>query len=443
MHAVATAEKAILAVLDTGREDLEYDFEELAALTRTAGGEPVAEFVQRRVVPSVSTYFGKGRAEELYALVQHHQAELVIVNDELTPTQQRNLAEVVHTRVVDRTQLILDIFARRAHTREGKLQVELANLTYTLPRLSNLYTRFERQQGGIGSRGLGEAKLEVDRRHLRSRISELEAELGEVRRQRGEHRRGRQRLPFPTASLVGYTSAGKSTLMNVLSGSEVLVDPMLFATLDPTTRRVLLPNGWAVLLTDTVGFIQRLPHDLVAAFRATLEEVNEADLLIHVVDASHPKRDLQMRAVEDVLAEIGAKDKPIVTAFNKSDRVTDQYELRHTVANTPNSVYISATKRDGLQQLLTTVARVVSSLLTPVEAHLPYNRSELLTQCYESGKVESVEYTPEQIVVKARVTADLAGKMQPYAVGNFQLPASLEPAPVEVWPLQPSDAPDV
>jgi GTP-binding protein HflX len=419
MHDVAVREKAILAVLDTGACDIEYDLIELRALTETAGGEPVAEFVQRRSEPSVATYFGKGRAEELYALAQHHGADLVIVNDELTPIQLRNLGDVVKKRVVDRTQLILDIFGQRAHTREGKLQVELARLNYLLPRISSQYTEFERQQGGIGTRGgAGETKLESDRRHIRSRISEMENELEEVRRQRTEQRRGRQRLPFPSVSLVGYTSAGKSTLMNVLSGSEVLVDPMLFATLDPTTRRVMLPNGWSTLMTDTVGFIQRLPHGLVAAFRATLEEVTEADVLLHVVDASHPKRDLQMAAVNEVLNEIGAADKPVVTAFNKADLVGDQYSLRELVALTPHSVYLSALRRDGLQQLLTTLSHVVENLLVPVDVELPYGQGALLTQCYERGKVEDVEYRPECIRVRARVTRDLAGRLARYNAGG-------------------------
>lgn len=414
-HDIRDRATAILAALDLGETDLEYDFEELTALARTAGAEPVAEFSQRRNEPNIATYFGKGRAQELYALVQHHEAEAVIVNDELTPTQLRNLGEIVQTRLVDRTQLILDIFAQRAHTREGKLQVELARLNYLLPRISSQYTEFERQQGGTGIRGgAGETKLEQDKRHIRARISELEEELQEVRRTRGEQRRGRQRLPFPTAALVGYTSAGKSTLMNVLSGSEVLVDPMLFATLDPTTRRVVLPNGWAILLTDTVGFLQRLPHGLVAAFRATLEEVNEADILIHVVDISHPQYDVQMDSTLEVLAEIGADDKPVVTAFNKADLVRDQYRLRQLVADTPNSAYISARRRDGLQQLLETVSHMVESLLVPVRAALPYERGDLLTQCYERGKVEDVEYQPDYILVSARVTQDLAGRLAPF-----------------------------
>ncbi|HEY3267624.1 MAG TPA: GTPase HflX [Armatimonadota bacterium] len=415
LHDIRAHSIAILAALDLGDSNLEFDFQELSALARTAGAEPAAEFTQRRAEPNIATYFGKGRAEELYALVQHHEAEMVIVNDELTPTQLRNLGEVVQTRLIDRTQLILDIFAQRAHTREGKLQVELARLNYLLPRISNQYTEFERQQGGVGLRGgAGETKTESDRRTIRSRINDLESELQEVRRQRGEQRRGRQRLPFPTASLVGYTSAGKSTLMNVLSGSEVFVDPMLFATLDATTRRVVLPNGWAILLTDTVGFIQRLPHGLVAAFRATLEEVNEADVLIHVVDASHPQFELQMASTHAVLEEIGATDKPIITAFNKCDLVRDQYQLRQLVANTPNSVYFSALKRDGLQQLLTTVSHVVESLLVPVDATLPYERGDLLTQCYERGKVEDVEYGADFIRVRARVTSDLAGRLRQY-----------------------------
>src|SRR2546425_528527 len=260
-------------------------------------------------------------------------------------------------------------------------------MTYLLPRLMNLYTKFERQQGGIGVRGgAGETKLETDRRKVRERIGDLEEELAEVRSQRHQQRTLRRKLPFPTASLVGYTSAGKSTLMNTLSGAEVFADPKLFATLDPTTRRVVLPDGWAILLTDTVGFIRNLPHDLVAAFHATLEEVSEADFLIHVADASNPQLDIQRDAVQEVLDELGAGGRPTVTVFNKADLVHDQYHLRELVANTQNSCYISARSADGVPYLMERIVETLKSLLVHLNLQIPYDRSELVAQCYEYGR---------------------------------------------------------
>jgi GTP-binding protein HflX len=261
--------------------------------------------------------------------------------------------------VVDRTQLILDIFAQRARTREGKLQVELAQLTYMLPRITAVYTKFERQRGGIGMRGPGEQKLEADRRRIRRRISLLKDELEEVRKQRRVARANRERTRFPTAALVGYTSAGKSTLLNALAGADVYTDPKLFATLDPTTRRVDLPEGRPVLVTDTVGFLRKLPHHLVAAFRATLEETVEATLLLHVVDASHPQMEAQMGAVLEVLGDLGIADKPIITVLNKSDQVRDTYRLRELVANHPDTVYISALTGDGLSHLKEKIVHVL------------------------------------------------------------------------------------
>jgi GTP-binding protein HflX len=349
--------------------------------------------------------------------VQDSGANLVVVDSELSPVQARNLEEAVKCRVIDRTQLILDIFAQRAHTREGKLQVSLAQLTYLLPRLSNLYTKFERQQGGIGVRGgQGETKLETDRRKVRETISDLEAQLAEVRSTRQNQRAHRRRLPFPTAALVGYTSAGKSTLLNTLSGSEIYADPKLFATLDPTTRRVVLPDGWAILLTDTVGFIRNLPTHLVAAFRATLEETIEADFLIHVVDASHPHHAVQRQAVLEVLEGLGAADKPMITVFNKSDLIKDQYALRETVAGVPNSVYISAKTAEGVPQLMERVVKTLEGLLVPVRLIVPYDRSDLVAQCYEYGRVLRADYKEDGIHVEANITRDLAGRVRQYAV---------------------------
>lgn len=415
MHEVRTAERAILVSLTSGNEESDrYSIEELRELASTAGAEIVGEFVQRRERPHHASYLGKGKAEELFVEATEAEADLVILNGDLSATQQHNLEDVLKVRVVDRTQLILDIFAQRAHTREGKLQVELAQLCYTLPRITALYTQFERQQGGIGIRGPGETKLEADRRKIRKRIADLTDELDEVRKHRHVQKQARRELPFPSAALVGYTSAGKSTLLNTLSGSEVFVDRKLFATLDPTTRRVVLPDGWALLMTDTVGFIRDLPHDLVAAFRATLEEVTEADFLIHVVDASHSQMAAHMTAVNQVLRELDAADKPMVTVFNKSDLVKDQYILRKMVADRPDSVYISALEKEGISHLMALLSKTLQSLLVRMSLEVPYNRSDLVSLCYESGKVLKAEYTTEAILVEAEVSQEIAGRLQKY-----------------------------
>lgn len=417
MHLVSDTERAVLVSVEPDDALRPYASAELAALTETAGAEIAGEFYQKRDRPDPAFFIGPGKTQELYAGVQDARANLVIVDSELSPVQARNLEEAVRCRVIDRTQLILDIFAQRAHTREGKLQVSLAQLTYLLPRLSNLYTKFERQQGGIGVRGgAGETKLETDRRKVRDTIKDLEGQLAEIRTTRQQQRGRRRRMPFPTAALVGYTSAGKSTLLNTLSGSDVYADPKLFATLDPTTRRVVLPDGWAILVTDTVGFIRNLPTHLVAAFRATLEETVEADFLIHVVDTVHPYREAQRNAVLEVLEGLGASDKPMVTVFNKADLVTDTYALRELVANTPNAVYISAQKADGIGQLMERVVRTLESLLVSVRLRIPYDRSDLVAQCYEYGRVLKAEYRAEGILVDACVTRYLAGKVQPYCL---------------------------
>lgn len=416
MHEVNTIERAILVSLESGDEEEDRSsIQELRELAYTAGAEVIGEFTQRRQKPDAGCYLGQGKAEELFTEIKAKDADLVIVNDDLTPTQQRNLEAVEVARVIDRTQLILDIFAQRANSHEGKLQVELAQLKYLLPRITSVYTQFERQQGGIGIRGPGETKLEADRRRILRRVKDVTDELEKVRQHRHVQKHGRERLPFPTAALVGYTSAGKSTLLNTLSGSQVLVDRKLFATLDPTTRRVVLPDGWAVLMTDTVGFIRNLPHDLIAAFRATLEEVTEADFLIHVVDASHPRMAAHMVAVNQVLCELGAAGRPTVTVFNKSDLVKDQYVLRKIVADRPDSVYISAMKREGITHLMNLLSKTLQSLLVRLSLRIPYDRSDLVSLCYESGRVLSAEYTTDAILVEAEVSREIAGRLEKYA----------------------------
>ena len=353
-------ERAVLVAVERKGTEFDEDLAELQELVRTAGGTGVAVITQKRDNPSPSTYLGTGKVDEVREAAVAFGADLIIVDDELTPVQQRNLEERLEKRILDRTQLILDIFAQRARTREGKLQVELAQLNYLLPRLSSLYTKFERQAGGIGLRGPGETKLEADRRRVRQRISVFFRLIDDIKRHRRVQRANREREGFPPAALVGYTRAGKSTLLNALTSAEEYADPKLFATLDPTTRRAELPGGRPILVTDTVGFIRRLPHGLVAAFRATLEETIEADVLLHVVDASSAEMEHQMEAVIDVLTDLHIQDKPIVTVLNKIDLVKDTYRLREMVANHPDTVYISALTGDGLKQLMLTVERVLA-----------------------------------------------------------------------------------
>ncbi|MDX1935363.1 MAG: GTPase HflX [Capsulimonadales bacterium] len=433
MHETSHVERAILVALeieDLG-DSLEARLDELQELTQTAGARVLRKIGQRRKSPDPAYFIGHGKADELYGEVKETDATMVVFDDELSPTQQRNLSETLQVKVIDRTQLILDIFAQRARTREGKLQVELAQMMYLLPRIGLMYTKFERQQGGIGVRGGGgETKLELDRRKIRERITELERELDEVRKNRRQQRISRRKLPFPSAALVGYTSAGKSTILNLLSGSDVLADRMLFSTLDPTTRRVVLPDGRGLLLTDTVGFIRNLPHDLIAAFRATLEETVEADFLLHIVDASSPESDRHRDTVYETLDAIGAGDKPMVTVFNKADLVRDQYELRTLVASSPNAVYISALKKEGIGALMDRITATVKTLVATMNLSIPYDRSELVAFCYEFGVVHSVEYAPDAIHVSAEIAKSLTGRLEEFWIDR---PPPPEPKPKEPW----------
>jgi GTP-binding protein HflX len=411
-------ERAIIVSLSVagGEDDADVRLDELRELVATAGATVISEHQQSRRAADKATFIGPGKTEDLGREVKATRADVVVFDDELTPTQQRNLQSALETVVLDRTQLILDIFAQHARSREGKLQVELAQLVYLLPRLSAQYTKFERQQGGIGGRGPGETKLETDRRKVRERINELGREIDEMKEQRKQQRVFRRRMPFPTCALVGYTSAGKSTLLNLLSGADVFADARLFSTLDPTTRRVILSEGWSVLMTDTVGFIKHLPHLLIASFRATLEEVLEADFLIHVVDASHPEFVRQMSAVAEVLQEIGVHERPVITVFNKADLVQDKFLLSELVARTPNSCAISAGARQGISFLMERFTSTIRSLLVPVQVAIPYGRSELVAQCYENGKVHDVSYEQQFIRVTADVTKDLAGKLEQFVL---------------------------
>ncbi|AQS58673.1 GTPase HflX [Desulforamulus ferrireducens] len=380
---------------------VEESLKELNSLADTAGARVVGEFMQNRQRPDVATFIGKGKVEELAEYCQQVGANLVISDRELSPAQSRNLEEKLGVKVIDRTQLILDIFAGRAQTKEGRLQVELAQLKYMLPRLIGQGLKLSRLGGGIGTRGPGETKLETDRRRIRKRISDLERELREVQRHRALLRKDRKDEPFPLVSLVGYTNAGKSTLLKALTGAEVLIENKLFATLDPTTRRVLLPNNDTVLLTDTVGFIQNLPHHLVAAFRATLEEVVEADLLLHVVDASHLNHERHINAVQEVLKQLGAQDKPMIIVFNKIDEVMDLQSISHT--DMP-AVNISALSGEGIEELLQMVASMLKQRYTVIKLTIPYHKSNLVSLLHQKGKVVQEKYQEDGIEVEVEIS---------------------------------------
>lgn len=403
------------------RDERESDAntEELRLLAESAGVSVVDEMHVRRQHPDPRFYIGSGNAEDVYVRVQDAEANVVVIGADLSASQQRNVEKATIVRVVDRTQLILDIFAQRARTSEGKLQVELAQLQYLLPRLSGKGIAMSRvgggSSGGVATRGPGETKLETDRRRVRERVSLLKDELENVVKHRAIQNKSRKQMMIPGAALVGYTSAGKSTLLNLLAASDVEVHARLFATLDPTTRRVDLEDGTSILLSDTVGFIRNLPHHLIAAFRATLEEVLEADFLVHVIDASHHFVDEQRRAVAEVLSELGIGDKPIITVFNKSDRMRDQYELRRLIAENEDSCYMSALTGEGRQYLEDLIHKAVSRLMRRISAVVPYDRGELISLCHEQGRVISTEYVPEGVRIEADLPPDLAPRLAPFA----------------------------
>ncbi|MBS1717655.1 MAG: GTPase HflX [Armatimonadetes bacterium] len=405
------AETAVLVYVNEYEEEDNFAEEELEGLCEAAHVEPQASLRQRLDRPSKGTFIGKGKLQELNAVVRETGCDVVVVDGELSGIQQRNIQEVVGCKVIDRTQLILDIFARRAKTKEGMLQVELALLTYMLPKLMSVYTKFERQKGGIGMRGPGETKLETDRRMVRDRIARLKLEIEEVKRTRSQQRSSRRKHPFPFACLVGYTSAGKSTLMNRLAGTELLADAMPFATLDPTTRKIDLLDGYSLFLTDTVGFIRHLPTQLVAAFRSTLEEVTGSDLLIHIVDVSQPNWELQRDAVIETLADIGAEDKPVLTVFNKIDLVADTFLARKLTAEWPNSTVISAATGYGIDGMLDRLMEMVKGMLAPIEAVVPYSESGLVQECYDFGRVLSVDYKDDGIHVRAELVAEMRHRL--------------------------------
>ena len=405
---------------------LHDSLEELILLADTAGLDVVGSETQKRDKPHQKTFIGSGKVDEIKSLSGEVDAQIILFDDELSPRHQRELEKSFgeDIRVLDRTALILDIFAQHASTREGTLQVELAQYEYRLPRLTRAWTHLARQAGGgggrtgsaggVGLRGPGETQLEVDRRDIHRRIDHLKAELDKVRAHRQRHRTQRKRSRIPVIALVGYTNAGKSTLLNSLTASKVYVADQLFATLDPTTRRVELPDGKAVLFTDTVGFIQKLPTMLVAAFRATLEEIAEADLLLHVTDITHPNVFAQAEAVHQTLKEIEADHIPILTALNKIDNLDDPGAARHAMDEFPNAVAISALRKEGISDLLRAVQEQLFEMYTPLEVMLPYQEGKLISLFHNQGVVEVIEHGSTGVMIRGRIPGRLVAEFNAY-----------------------------
>ncbi len=392
----------------------EDSLEELKQLADTAGAEVVARFLQKRPKPDPAFFIGRGKVQELALYVQQENVDLCIFDDELSPAQQRNIEQAMGVRVLDRTALILDIFAQREHTNEGKLQVELAQLQYTLPRIMGKGLSLSRLGGGIGTRGPGETKLEVDRRRIRDRIAYIKGCISKVKNVRTLQRSGRAKASVPTVSLVGYTNAGKSTLLNTLTNSDIYAQDQLFATLDPTTRQLELPNKQQAILTDTVGFIQRLPHQLVAAFQSTLEEVVEADVLLHVIDVSHELYKEQANAVYHVLEELGAKDKTIITVYNKIDKLPEGSALAERLAKEENSICISAKARLNLDGLLALIAENLKLKSVEESFLVPYSDSAAVSRLHEAGTVLEQEYLAEGTLLKVRMEAEQVQEFEKY-----------------------------
>jgi GTP-binding protein HflX len=436
-------ERALLIGLEkdgVSKWDLRDSMEELRELANSAGAEVVDTITQKLPKPTAPYYIGKGKAELIKDSLQDRQVTSVIFDDELSPAQGRNLETLLARKVLDRTQLILDIFAQRARSREGRLQIELAQLQYLLPRLTRMWHHLSRQTGGIGTRGPGETQLEVDRRRVQERIARLERELESVRKTRAVQRQGRKRHQWPVAAVVGYTNAGKSTLLNLLTGADVVAVDKLFATLDPTTRSFVLPNKQRVLLTDTVGFLRKLPHTLIESFKATLEEVREADLLIHIVDLSHPRVDEQMDAVDAVIKELDAFGKQTLIVFNKIDRLENgaggsratwtgnpervdepggesvNRELAEIyVKRFPGSVAISARTGEGVGHLVQALENSLSSWRLRSRFRIPARESALIAEIHRVGHVLEVRYEGDDALIVAHVPPHLEQKLSRFA----------------------------
>ena len=403
---------------------VEESLEELARLADTAGLDVVGQIIQRFDRPHGATYIGPGKVEEVKIQVEALEAAVIIFDDELLPRQQRELEKLFgeDVKVIDRTALILDIFALHAQTREGKLQVELAQLEYRVPRLTRMWTHLARQaggraggsSGGVGLRGPGETQLETDRREIGRRIATIKKQLDSVRAHRERYRAKRQQTELQVVAIVGYTNAGKSTLLNQISGSDVLSVDMLFATLDPTTRKVEMPGGRELLFTDTVGFIQKLPTEIVAAFRATLEEIIDATMLLHVVDVTHPQAAAQIEAVEDTLAELEVDHLPCVVALNKADLLPEGDNPGQSLGISDPAILVSARTGEGVEALMVAIEAAMVGSLQPIQVLIPYDRGDLLSLFHERGQVDGEDHGAEGFVLYGRLPARLIPYFKPY-----------------------------
>ena len=410
-------ERAVLVGLEAGgnrRWHVEDHLAELAQLASTAGARLVGTLVQKLAAPCASYYIGQGKAEELRALCVREAVDLVIFDDELSPAQVKSLQDLTGCRVIDRTELIMDIFAQRARSREGKIQVELAQLRYMLPRLTRAWTHLSRQEGGIGTRGPGEQQLEIDRRRIRGKIGHLNDKLAGIERERGTQGKQRRRKEIPAVTIVGYTNAGKSTLMNALTHAGVPVEDKLFATLDPTTRVLSLAKGRKILLTDTVGFIRKLPHHLIESFKATLDGVVSADMLIHVVDISHDQVEEQVESACGVLKEIGAGEKPAIVAFNKIDLLRDESRLKRYGRHFPLHVAVSAMRGEGLDRLLEVIEAELGKQMISCRLVLPQGEASLISRLYREGNILARTYRGNTVIIEAELPPALAGEVKHY-----------------------------
>jgi len=399
--------------------DTRESLDELAELASTAGAKIIGDGLQKLDRPHAATFIGKGKAAEFAEQCKEGFVDTVIFDEELSPAQTRNLERVFDCKVLDRTALILDIFAQRAQTREGKMQIEMAQLQHILPRLTRFWTHLSRQKGGIGMRGDGETQLEVDRRRILERISRLRRELESVKQHRATQRQGRKRSQWPLVSIVGYTNAGKSTLLNALTGANVLAEDKLFATLDPTTRRVRLPSNQNALLSDTVGFIRKLPHQLIDSFKATLEEVIVADLLMHVVDASNPGASEQIEAVNEVLKEINADDKPMLMVFNKADLLPAQNGTLHRLRDFDHAVAVSAKKEEGLNELMSELGIMLRPIRDYLQLAIPQGDGRTIARLRAVGQVDEEYYEGDVVHLKARIPPHLHNGFARYIEKNL------------------------